>query len=58
MKRIIAIFTLPDGCRPLKDAELAYMDSQNHYQWERTREIREIPAKPIKVKITKSRRKD
>jgi hypothetical protein len=56
MKRVIAIFTLPEGCRPLKDAELAYMDSQNHYQWERTREIREIPPKPVKVKIT--RRKD
>ena len=56
MIRVVAIFTLPEGCRPLKDAELAYMDSQNHYQWERTREIREIPAKPIKVKLT--RRKD
>lgn len=53
MKRVIAIFTLPEGCRPLKDAELAYMDKQNHYQWERTREIRELPPKPTKVTVTR-----
>lgn len=53
--RVIAIFELPDGSKPLKDAELAYMDDQNHYQWMRTREVRELP-KPTKVKLI--RRKD
>lgn len=54
--KVIAIFDLPDGSKPLKDAELAYMDNQNHYQWMRTREIKEIPDRPIKVKLI--RRKD
>ena len=54
--RVIAIFELPDGSKPLKDAELAYMDDQNHYQWIRTREVRELPPKPTKVKLI--RRKD
>lgn len=51
--KAIAIFELPDGSKPLKDAELAYMDDQNHYQWMRTKKIRELPLRPVKFKMTR-----
>lgn len=51
--RVIAIFELPDGSKPLKDAEVAYLDNQNHYQWARTREVKELPSSPAKVKLTR-----
>lgn len=54
--RVIAIFELPDGSKPLNDAEVSYLDNQNHYQWMRTREVRKLPPKTTKVRLV--RRKD